>query len=158
MPRGEGSNAARARDSLGIALSCKRASAFPVIFLRKLPKSQKCLSGHWGIPPAGAENHRLKEEATGTEFTHRLKIQCRSALNSAGRHKMLAKPADHSSRGQQNAWQCNSKHVCTKHNPYHVLDSKEVVPRFSDHQLRISMHDGPKNQEGNFDFKCMQNT
>ena len=156
MPREEGPNTSCARDSLRIALSCKCASVFPAILLWKLPKSQGCLLGHWGVPPAGVQHHWLKDVATGTEWSYRLPIHCRSALKSAGRHKMPAKPATHSSRGQQNAWQCDSKHVCTKHNPYHIFDSKGDVPRFSDHQSRISMHDDPRNQEGNFDFKCMQ--
>ena len=155
MPREEGPNAARAQNWLGIALSCKCASVFPATLLRKLPKSQGCLLGHWGVPPAGVQHHRLKDVATGTEWRYRLPVHCRSALNSAGRHKMPVKPATHSSRGQQNAWQCDSKHVCTKHNPYHILDSKGDVPRSLDHQSRISMRDGPKSQGCNFDFKCM---
>ena len=132
------------------------ASVSSALLLRKLPKSQKYLSGHWGVPPAGVEHHWLKEEATGTKRSHRLFVYCRSALNSAGRHWMPAEPATHSSRGQNYAWQCDSSHLCTKHTLYHVCDSKGHVPRFPDHQSRISMHDGPKKRECNFDFKCMQ--
>ena len=69
---------------------------------------------------------------------------------------MSAEPATHSSRGQKLAWQCNSNNVCTNHAPYHICDSKGHVPRFSGHQSRISMHDGPKNQMCNFYFNCMQ--
>ena len=91
------------------------ASISSALLLRKLPKSQEYLSGHWGSPPAGVGHHRLKEEATGTRLIHRLPIDCRSALNSAGRHKIPAELATHSSRGQQHAWQCNSSHLCTTH-------------------------------------------
>ena len=132
------------------------ASVSPAILLRKLPKSQKCLSGHWGVPPAGAEHHRLKGEATGTELFHRLGKHCRSALKSAGRHKMFCRSCNSQQQRTNYAWQGNSKHVCTKHIPHHVNDSMGHVPRSSDHQSRIFMRDGPKNQECNFTIKCMQ--
>ncbi|KAF5941334.1 hypothetical protein HYC85_022501 [Camellia sinensis] len=47
----------------------------------------------------------------------------------------------------------SSRHICTNHVLYHVCDSKGHVSRFSDHQSRISMHDGPKDQECNFHVK-----
>ena len=132
------------------------ASVSSALLLRKLPKSQECLSGHWGVPPAGAEHHRLKEEATGTELFHRLGKHCRSALKSAGRHKMFCRSCNSQQQKTNYAWQGNSKHVCTKHIPHHVNDSMGYVPRSSDHQSRISIRDGPKSQGCNFDLKCVQ--
>ena len=70
----------------------------------------------------------------------------------AGRHyvqsvgKKFLQNLFYSSRGQSFAWQCNSSNVCTSHIPYHVYASKGHGPWFSDHQSRISMRDGPKNQ------------
>ena len=72
------------------------------------------------------------EWPVGTEDGRPAKSSCRILFDS--------------SRGQSKAWQCISSYVCTNHSPYHVNDSKEDGPRFSDHQSRIFMHDGPKNQ------------
>ena len=52
------------------------------------------------------------------------------------------------------SWQCNSSNVCTNPIPYHVYDSKGYGSWFSDHQARISMRDGPKNQVCIFDMEC----
>ena len=109
------------------------------------------------------DHHRLNETSTGSVVwpsaqnrVCRQRKLCRSAHYTAGRQSIPAEPATHSNRGQGKAWQHNSRHVCINHVPYHCNDSKGHVPRFSDHQSRISMHDGPKNQVCNFDFKCMQ--
>ena len=110
------------------------------------------------------DHHRLDEISTGSvvwpsaqSWSGRQRKWCRSAHYTAGRQSIPAEPATHSNRGQNKAWQHNSRHVCTDHVPYHCDDSKGHVPRFSDHQSRISMHDGPKNQVCNFDFKCNAN-
>ncbi|GMP22335.1 hypothetical protein CsSME_00000400 [Camellia sinensis var. sinensis] len=66
---------------------------------------------------------------------------------------MSVEPAIDSNKVQSKAWQHNSRHICTIHVPYHGNDSKGHVPRFSDHQSRISMHDGPRNQVCNFHVK-----
>ena len=111
---------------------------------------------YWRSLSAAQNFHRQWIELIGTKLIHRLQIDCRSALRTAGRHWMPAEPATHSSRGQNLAWQYNSSHLCTKHTPYHVCDSKGHVPRFSGHQSRIPMHDGPKDQMCTFNLKCMQ--
>ena len=138
---------------LGLARNCTAMHRLPLFSLLCLSENFQSLrttsQGTGGY-------HRLRRNTTGTKLIHRPSIDCRSALNAAGRHWMSAEPATHSSRGQKLAWQCNSNNVCTNHAPYHICDSKGHVPRFSDHQSRISMHDGPKNQMCNFYFKCMQ--
>ena len=110
------------------------------------------------------DHHRLNETSTGSVVwpsaqnrVCRQRKSCRSAHYTAGRQSIPAEPATHSNRGQNKAWQHNSRHVCTNHVSYHCDDSKGHVPRSSDHQSRISMHDGPKNQVCNFDFKCNAN-
>ena len=97
------------------------------------------LSAHCGTSPARRNGHRPQNDPSannrwpvGTEDGRTAKSSCRILFDS--------------SRGQSKAWQCISSYVCTNHTPYHVNDSKEDGPRFSDHQSRISMHDGPKNQ------------
>ena len=75
---------------------------------------------------------------------------CRSALNAVGWQKVPAESVIDSNRGQGRAWQCNSSYVCTNHVPYHVSDLKGHAPWFSDHQSRISMHDGPRDQACTF--------
>ena len=109
-------------------------------------------------------HHRLGEIATGTEmlppaqnWSCRQRKDCRPAPYTAGRQSIPAEPATHSNRGQNKTWQHISRHVCTNHVSYHCDDSKGHVPRFSDHQSRISMHDGPKNQVCNFNFKMHAN-
>ena len=111
-------------------------------------------------PLDGEEYHRLNETSTGSVVCPsapnrvcRQRKMCRSAHYNAGRQSIPAEPATHSNRGQGKAWQHNSRHVCINHVPYHCNDSKGHVPRFSDHQSRTSMHDGPKNQACSFDFK-----
>ena len=110
------------------------------------------------------EYHRLNETATGSvvwpsaqNWSCRQRSCCRPASYTAGRQSIPAEPATHSNRGQNKAWQHISRHVCTNHVSYHCDDSKGHVPRFPDHQSLISMHDGPKNQVCNFDFKCNAN-
>ncbi|GMP56276.1 hypothetical protein CsSME_00020827 [Camellia sinensis var. sinensis] len=53
-------------------------------------------------------------------------------------------PCFDSSRGQTRHG--NAFHIKCLHNqrPYHVMDSREFGPRPSDHQSRISMHDGSR--------------
>ena len=67
-------------------------------------------------------------------------------LNMVGRPYIPAESCFDSSRGQNRAWQCISSKCVHQHIPYHVYDSKGHGSRFSDHQSRISMHDGPRNQ------------
>ena len=106
----------------------------------------------WGTtPPAEGCGHRHWVKISAAIWVPVGTKKCRSAQNAC-------KTCNSQQQRAKLAWQCNSRHVCTKHTPYHVIDSKGHVPRFSDHQSRISMHDGPKNQECNFDFKCMQTT
>ena len=95
----------------------------------------------------------------GCWWSYRPPMDCRSALKTAGRQRMSAEPAIDSSRGQGIAWQCNSSKVCTNPIPHHVYDSKGHGPWFSDHQSRISMRDGPKNQVCIFmsnEMQCIQ--
>ena len=120
-----------------------------------LSSSEDCQSLRTA-PLNHGDHHRLRGNTTGWSMWPPALNSSIGCKLTAGRHWMPAEPATHSSRGEILAWQCNSKHVCTKHTPYHTSDSKEDMPRFSDHQSRISMHDGPKNQECNFDLKCMQ--
>ena len=109
-------------------------------------------------------HHRLDEISTGSvvwpsaqSWSCRQRKDCRPAPYTAGRQRKPAEPATHSNRGQNKAWQHISRHVCTNHVSYHCDDSKGHVPRFSDHQSRISMHDGPKSQVCNFHVKWNAN-
>ena len=77
----------------------------------------------------------------------------RSALYSVDRPKLPAETCFDSSSGQNMTWQCISSNVCTDHTPYHIHDSKEHGTRFSDHQSRISMRDGPRNQVVHFQYR-----
>ena len=83
---------------------------------------------------------------TGHWLRYRPSILCRSALNATGRPNIPVESVFDSSRGQYLARQCISSDVCTNHTPYHIHDSKEDGSRFSNHQSRISMRDGPRNQ------------
>ena len=139
------------------ARNCTAMPSLPLFSL--LCSSENCQNLRNASQDTGG-SHRLSKMITGTRMwpigtkhIHRPLIDCRSALNTAGRQWIPAEPATHSSRGQNLAWQLNSSNVCTKHIPYHVCYSKEDVPRFSGHQSRISMHDGQRVKMCNFSME-----
>ncbi|KAF5932600.1 hypothetical protein HYC85_028771 [Camellia sinensis] len=130
----------------------KRAAMRKLPLFSSLSSSGGCQSLRTASLDRG-DHHRLIEISTGSVVwpsaqnrVCRQRKLCRSAHYTAGRQSIPAEPATHSNGGQNKAWQHNSKHVCTNHVSYHCNDSKGHVPRFSDHQSRISMHDGPRNQ------------
>ena len=97
-------------------------------------------------------HHRLNWMVTGSGLWSSTHNESIGFQFIAGRHSMksigigcLLNLFD-SSRGQDFAWQCNSSNVCTYQAPFHVYDSKGHGPWFSDHQSRISMRDGPRDQ------------
>ena len=146
MASGRGPNAMRARLRSESHCHAQVASALTVILLWRLHKSQGCFPECCGTPPAEGIGHRPWRMVTGHKLIHRLLMDGRSALHMAGRPNLPAESVFDSSRGQNIAWQCISSNVCTNHTPYHIHDSKGYDSRFSDHQSRISMHDGPRNQ------------
>ncbi|GMP77811.1 hypothetical protein CsSME_00033961 [Camellia sinensis var. sinensis] len=91
------------------------------------------LSAHCGVPPAKWKPHRPCPDG------HRPFVEL-SAINNWS----VCRTCFDSSRGQNKAWQCISSKCVHQHIPYHVCDSKRYGARFSDHQSRISMRDGPK--------------
>ena len=143
---GKRAQCTRTRVLLGSPLPCTSCLCFPCSASLKTAKVSGC--AHW-----------MLRNATGWRESSPAVIWCWSSKNDsighrwiAGRHsvwsigkKFLQNLFD-SSRGQGFAWQSNSSNVCTDHIPYHVFDSKGHGPWFSDNQLRISTHDGPKHQ------------
>ena len=100
----------------------------------------------WGnFPPTVHNFHRLLLDLSaihqwpvGTEF-------CRSAETSCRRQFWQQQRID-------SIWHGISGTCEHNHTPYHVYGSKEHGTWFSDHQSRISMRDGPKNQS--VQFQC----
>ena len=134
---------------LGLARKCTAMRKLPLFSL--LYSSEDCQNLKVASLST-VQYHRLDRMATGRR-------RCSSAENESIGHQLFADRHSvqsigkkflqnlfDSSRGQSFAWQCNSSHICTNHVPYHVSDSKGHAPWFSDHQSRISMRDGPRDQ------------
>ena len=138
----------------GVHCHVQVASVFPALLLWEWHNSQGTLSGQWGTPPAIWNGHRPWGMITGHWLSSRPSILGRSALKVASRPKLPAESCFDSSRGQNKAWQCIPSKFVHQHIPYHVNDSKWHGSWFSDHQSRISMRDGPRDQVCHFDFKC----
>lgn len=149
-------------------MQCVFGSARKATVMHKLPllwllsSSENCTTPRVASLSA-VEHHRLMELVTGqrewspaTCSSYRPLMDGRSALEMAGRPKLPAESVFDSSRGQNLAWQCISSRCVHHHIPYHAYDSKGRGSRFSDHQSRISMRDGPRNQVVHFQcgVKC----
>ncbi|KAF5931793.1 hypothetical protein HYC85_027964 [Camellia sinensis] len=80
----------------------KRATMRKLPLFSFLSSSGGCQSPRTG-PLDREDHHRLIEIATGS-------VWCRSAHYTAGRQNIPAEPATHSNRGQNKAWQHNSRH------------------------------------------------
>ena len=99
------------------------------------------------------EYHRPQFKSTGHGnrlidqiLNHRLDTDGRSAPKVVGRPFLPAEPCFDSSRGQTVHGMEFSKQCVHGHSPYHAMGSREFGTRPSDHQLRISMRDGPRSQ------------
>ena len=142
---------------LGLARKSTPMRRLPLFSL--LCPSENCQSlriasldiGRHHRPGRMATGRKMRSSAVDEAIGHGW-IADRHYVQSIGK-KFLQNLFD-CSRGQSFAWQCNSSNVCTNHIPYHVYDSKGHGPWFSDHQSRISMRDGLRNQVCAFDFKC----
>ncbi|KAF5932176.1 hypothetical protein HYC85_028347 [Camellia sinensis] len=82
----------------------KRATMRKLPLFSFLSSSGGCQSLRTG-PLDREDHHRLIEIATGS-----MRKLCRSAHYTAGRQNIPAEPATHSNRGQNKAWQHNSRH------------------------------------------------
>ena len=91
------------------------------------------------LPPAVSCGPRHKMSPSVAESLPVRNKYCRSA-KSAGR------TCNSQQQRTELAWQYNSSNLCTNHVSYHGNDSKGHTSRFSDHQSRISMRDGPRDQ------------
>ena len=133
--------------------SARKATATPKLPLLWLWSSSKNCTSPRVASLSPVEHHWLMELVTdqrewspATCSSYRPLINGRSVLEMAGRPKLPAESDFDSSKGQNIAWQCISSNVSTHHPPYHIHDSMEDGSRYSDHQSRISMRDGPRNQ------------
>ena len=140
-----------------IQCHAQAASVFPALLFWKWHNSQGIPYEHWGMPPTMRNGHRPNRSG------HRPSMEL-SAINNWSIGTWCSRPAKascrtcfDSSRGQNKAWQCILSKYVHQYTPYHVYDSKGDSTRFLDHQSRISMRDGPRNQVVHFHVKWNAN-
>ena len=79
-------------------------------------------------------------------WSYRPSIIGRSALDVIDRPKLPAEPVLIAAEGKTRHGDEFSSKCVHQYTPYHVYDSKGDRSRFSDHQSRISMRNGPRKQ------------